>query len=317
MGCKKVSHLGKTSHGREFEKEVLRVFKNLGFTIDEGLSAKSGELDVIIIDPIRIGVECRASKREVGVGIVDELARHLRRYEEKSGLNDFFGLIVAEDSNRDLVHDATSMGRYLIKASTLAELCKFNEEYPFEPNDFYAFFSQPGEIDSIVLHYLQEKTREYSVKNITKEKSHFQKTERAIKHTSSIPQELYPAEIQKLAGKWILESIYKKLRTRISEFGSDVILKPDDKGPIRFEVYPPQGRSIVFGRVEIKTKQINVDFKINSSTFENTENILKSSNNSFDRRIVLDRNKDELISEALTAINHSYEAVRKGTYDSL
>jgi len=153
----KVRELLISGEGDRLEKFILTLFEFWGFEIDKDLSGKSGELDVICTSPIPIGIECRSTKQHAGVNIVDELNRHIRRYERRSGLSNFIGLIICDSPTSQLVEDVKTERRFLMDSEALIKLIKFTFNYPLSPIEFRYFFRDYGNIKANVKSYLGQK----------------------------------------------------------------------------------------------------------------------------------------------------------------
>lgn len=173
----KIIQLAKSGEGRKFEKLVLLFFKYLGFEIDEVTSGKSGELDIICLSPFKIGIECRSTGKNVGVNIIDELKRHVRRYEEKNGYerNSFKGLIVGEDTTKQFNDDCKREKCFSLRTSTFVNLLKLTAKYHLSPIELEDFFKDYGSIDDGVANFIENKERKIKMReiviNILKEKS--------------------------------------------------------------------------------------------------------------------------------------------------
>lgn len=153
----KVYELLRAGEGDKLEKFILALFEYWGFEVDKDVSGKSGELDVICKSPLRIGIECRSTKQSVGVNIVDELNRHIRRYEKKSGLSNFIGLVICNSYTPQLIEDIKTEKRFLMDGETLITLMKFSFNYPLSPIEFRYFFKDYGDIKVNFKSYLGQK----------------------------------------------------------------------------------------------------------------------------------------------------------------
>jgi len=152
-----VKKLLSSGEGDKLEKFILNLFEFWGFEVDKETSGQSGELDVICVSPICIGIECRSTKGNVGVNIIDELNRHIRRYENKSRLSDFIGLIVCDNPTLQLIEDLKTEKRFFINSETIVTLMRFTFNYPLSPIEFQYFFREYGDIKKNVDDYLKQK----------------------------------------------------------------------------------------------------------------------------------------------------------------
>jgi hypothetical protein len=159
-----VRELLSSGEGDKLEKFILSLFEFWGFEIDKETSGQNGELDVICISPICIGIECRSTKGNVGVNIIDELNRHIRRYENKSGLSNFIGLIVCDNPTSQLIEDLKTEKRFFISSETIIALMRFTFNYPLSPIEFQYFFRQYGDIKTNVEDYLKQKLEKLNMR---------------------------------------------------------------------------------------------------------------------------------------------------------
>lgn len=150
--------------GDKLEKFILSLFEFWGFGIDKETSGQNGELDVICVSPIRIGIECRSTKQSVGVSIIDELNRHIRRYENKTGLSNFIGLVICDSPTSQLVEDIKNEKRYLMGSETIITLLRFTFNYPLSPIEFQYFFQKYGDIKISVKDYLDLKLEKIKIR---------------------------------------------------------------------------------------------------------------------------------------------------------
>ena len=157
----KIIKLAKSGEGKKFEKLVLLFFKYLGFEIDEITSGKPGELDVICLYPFKIGIECRSTGKSVGVNIIDELKRHIRRYEEKNKYkkDSFKGLIICEDTTKQFNETCIREKCFSLSVSTFANLLKLTAKYPLSPIELEEFFKNYGSIDDAVNNFIRDKEK--------------------------------------------------------------------------------------------------------------------------------------------------------------
>jgi len=153
----KVKELFHSGDGNKFENFIKSFFDFLGFEIDKQTSGQNGELDVICLTPVQIGIECRSTKQNVGVDILDELNRHIRRYENKSGLSGFIGLVICDKLTPQLIEDIKTEKRYFINSEAIIALMQFSFNYPFSPMEFSYFFNEYGNIQTSVNAYLESK----------------------------------------------------------------------------------------------------------------------------------------------------------------
>lgn len=160
----KVRELLSSGEGDKLEKFILSLFEFWGFEIDTETSGQNGELDVICVSPVPIGIECRSTKGNVGVNIIDELNRHVRRYENKSGLSDFIGLVVCESSTTQLIDDIKTERRLMMDSESIINLMRFTFNYPFSPIEFQYFFKEYGDIKASVKAYLDEKLEKVKIR---------------------------------------------------------------------------------------------------------------------------------------------------------
>ena len=160
----KVKELLNSGEGDKLEKFILSLFEFWGFEIDKETSGQNGELDVICISPLCIGIECRSTKQNVGVNIIDELNRHIRRYENKNGLSNFIGLIVCDSPTSQLIEDIRTEKRFLISSETIITLMRFTFNYPLSPIEFQYFFREYGDIKATVDDYLKQKLERLNIR---------------------------------------------------------------------------------------------------------------------------------------------------------
>jgi hypothetical protein len=153
----KVMKLLSFGEGDRLEKFILILFEFWGFEVDKEISGQNGELDVICVSPIPIGVECRSTTQSVGVNIIDELNRHIRRYENKRGLSGFIGLIVCDNPTSQLIEDIKTEKRFFVGTETILTLMRFTFNYPLSPIEFQYFFKEYGDIKVNVDNYLKQK----------------------------------------------------------------------------------------------------------------------------------------------------------------
>jgi len=159
-----VRELLSSGEGDKLEKFILSLFEFWGFEIDKEISGQNGELDVICVSPICIGIECRSTKGNVGVNIIDELNRHIRRYENKSGLSNFIGLIVCDNPTLQLIEDLKTEKRFFISSETIITLMRFTFNYPLSPIEFQYFFREYGDIKTNVENYLKQKLEKLNMR---------------------------------------------------------------------------------------------------------------------------------------------------------
>lgn len=162
----KVRKLVNSGEGEMLEKFISALFEFWGFEIDKETSGKNGNLDVICISPILIGIECRSTKQSVGVNIIDELNRHVRRYENKKGLSNFIGVIVCDSPTSQLIEDIKTEKRFLMDSETIINLMHFTSNYPLSPLEFYYFFTSYGNIKASVKEYLSRKLEKLKIREI-------------------------------------------------------------------------------------------------------------------------------------------------------
>jgi len=160
----KVLELMRSGEGSNLEKFILDFFKFLGFEIDEETSGQNGELDVICISPIYIGIECRSTKQSVGVNIIDELNRHIRRYENKRKVSNFIGLIICDNPTSQFIEDIRTEKRFFMSSKTIVTLMQFAFNYPLSPVEFQYFFKEYGDINASVEHYLEQKSKKINLR---------------------------------------------------------------------------------------------------------------------------------------------------------
>jgi hypothetical protein len=160
----KVRELLRSGEGNKLEKFVLSLFEFWGFEIDKETSGQNGELDVVCLSPICIGVECRSTKQSVGVNIIDELNRHIRRYENKSGLSNFVGMVVCDSPTLQLVEDIKTEKRFLMSSETIITLMRFTFNYALSPMEFQYFFQKHGDIKASVEDYLHLKLERVKIR---------------------------------------------------------------------------------------------------------------------------------------------------------
>jgi hypothetical protein len=153
----RVKELFRSGDGNKFENFIKSFFDFLGFEIDTQTSGQNGELDVVCLTPMQIGIECRSTRQNVGVDILDELNRHIRRYENKSGLSGFIGLVICDKLTPQLIEDIKTEKRYFIDSETIIALMQFSFNYPFSPMEFSYFFSKYGNIQTSINTYLESK----------------------------------------------------------------------------------------------------------------------------------------------------------------
>ena len=153
----KVKELFHSGDGNKFENFIKSFFDFLGFDIDKQTSGQNGELDVICLTPVQISIECRSTKQNVGVDILDELNRHIRRYENKSGLSGFIGLVICDKLTPQLIEDIKTEKRYFMDSEAIIALMQFSFNYPFSPMEFSYFFNEYGNIQTSVKTYLESK----------------------------------------------------------------------------------------------------------------------------------------------------------------
>lgn len=159
-----VRKLLSSGDGNKLEKFILSLFEFWGFEIDKETSGKNGELDVICVSPIHIGIECRSTKGNVGVNIIDELNRHIRRYENKSRLPNFIGLIVCDNPTSELIEDLKTEKRFLMNSETIITLMRFTFNYPLSPIEFQYFFREYGDMRTNVENHLRQKLEKLNMR---------------------------------------------------------------------------------------------------------------------------------------------------------
>lgn len=155
----KVRELLSSGEGNKLEKFILSLFEFWGFKIDKEISGQNGELDLICVSPILIGIECRSTKGNVGVNIIDELNRHIRRYENKSSLSNLTGLIICDSPTTQLIEDLRTEKRFLMDSNSIICLMNFTFKYPLSPIEFQYFFREYGDIKRNVEDYLNRKLK--------------------------------------------------------------------------------------------------------------------------------------------------------------
>lgn len=160
----KVRELLSSGEGDKLEKFILSLFEFWGFAIDKETSGQNGELDIICVVPICIGIECRSTKQSVGVNIIDELNRHIRRYENKSGSSNFVGLIVCDNPTSQLTEDIRTEKRFLMDSGTIITLMRFTFNYPLSPIEFQHFFREYGNVKANVEDYLKQRLEKLNVR---------------------------------------------------------------------------------------------------------------------------------------------------------
>jgi len=160
----KVRELLSSGEGDKLEKFMLSLFEFWGFEIDKETSGQNGELDVICVSPICIGIECRSTKQSVGVNIVDELNRHIRRYENRSGLSNFLGIVICDSPTSQLIEDIKTEKRFLISNETITTLLRFTFNYPISPIEFQYFFKTYGDIKENIKVYLDLKLEKIKIR---------------------------------------------------------------------------------------------------------------------------------------------------------
>lgn len=152
-----VRELFSSGEGDKLEKFILNLFDFWGFEVDKKTSGQNGELDVICISPLCIGIECRSTKQSVGVNIIDELNRHIRRYENKCGLSNFIGVVVCDSPTSQLIEDIKTEKRFLMDSDAIINLMRFTFNYPLSPIEFQYFFNVYGDIKANIEDYLKQK----------------------------------------------------------------------------------------------------------------------------------------------------------------
>jgi hypothetical protein len=160
----KVRELIRSGEGDKLEKFILNLFELWGFDIDKETSGKNGELDVVCVSPNPIGIECRSTKQSVGVNIIDELNRHIRRYENRTGISNFIGLIVCDSPTSQLIEDIKTEKRFLMDNETIITLMQFTFDYPISPIEFKYFFKNYGDIKASVKDYLDRKSEKIKIR---------------------------------------------------------------------------------------------------------------------------------------------------------
>ena len=161
LNYEKLIALSESGDGSQFEKAIMLFLKYLGFGIDEATSGKAGELDIICLSPIKIGIECRSTERRVGADIIDELKRHLRRYEVRNGYpkDSFKGLIICADTTEQFIEDAVTEKVFSLKVPSFVKLIQLSRICPISPYEFENFFSEYGNIDEVMLSFIGDKQR--------------------------------------------------------------------------------------------------------------------------------------------------------------
>jgi len=160
----KVMGLLSSGEGDKLEKFILSLFEFWGFEIDKETSGQNGELDVICVSPIPIGIECRSTKGNVGVNIIDELNRHIRRYEGKAGLYNLIGLVVCGNPTTQLVEDIKTEKRFLMDSESIVNLMRFTFNYLLSPTEFQYFFQEYGDLKPRVKFYLDQKLEKIKIR---------------------------------------------------------------------------------------------------------------------------------------------------------
>ena len=162
----KVKELLSSGEGHKLEKFIQNLFEFWGFEIDKETSGQNGELDIICVSPLCIGIECRSTKGNVGVNIVDELNRHIRRYEKRRGLSNFIGLVICDSSTKQLVEDMKTEKRFWMNSEVIINLMKFSFNYPLSPVEFQYFFRDYGDTNPNVKSYLEKKLEKLRLREI-------------------------------------------------------------------------------------------------------------------------------------------------------
>jgi len=164
----KIVSMAKSGEGLKFEKLILLFFKYLGFKIDEFTSGKPGELDIICVSPFKIGIECRSTAKKVGVNIIDELKRHIRRYEQnnKYEKNSFIGLIICEDVTKQFIDDLKREKCFSLRVSMFINLLKLTAKYPLSSIELEEFFKDYGSIDKNINNFVKDKEKKIKMREV-------------------------------------------------------------------------------------------------------------------------------------------------------
>ncbi len=152
--------LANSSEGTAFEEATRKCLVALGFTLDTEYQGQPGEIDLVATAPYYVFGECQASSGpSIGVGIVDKLLRHRRRYLGAVSValpdNDA-RVVVCETATDQLVQDARTEGVTILRPSQLAALVKLKREYPgaLHPYNLQDVLATPGDITSDVIALL-------------------------------------------------------------------------------------------------------------------------------------------------------------------
>jgi hypothetical protein len=148
--------LANSSQGNAFEEATRKCFVALGFSLDPDFQGQSGEIDFVTLSPYFVFGECQVSgEQNVGVGIVDKLLRHRRRYLSRKELpvqRRDSCVVVCENTTEQLVQDARTEGVAILRASTLAGLVRLKREFPgaIHPYNLRTLLEKAGDITSDV-----------------------------------------------------------------------------------------------------------------------------------------------------------------------
>jgi hypothetical protein len=154
--------LAHSSQGLAFEEATRKCFVALGFVLDPDFQGQPGEIDFVATAPYLVFGECQASgSQNVGVGIVDKLLRHRRRYlhqKELFGAQPGPRVVVCENTTEQLVQDATTEGVAVLRASSLAALVKLKREYPgaVHPYNLRPLLETAGDISTTVIRFVDQ-----------------------------------------------------------------------------------------------------------------------------------------------------------------
>jgi len=152
--------LAHSSQGTAFEEATRKCFVALGFSLDPDFQGQSGEIDFVAVAPYYVFGECQVSGgQNVGVGIVDKLLRHRRRYlhhKEIVGPRPGPRVIVCENTTQQLVQDAATENVAILRSSSLAALVKLKREYPgaAHPFNLRALLETAGDASSHVIRFI-------------------------------------------------------------------------------------------------------------------------------------------------------------------
>jgi len=213
VNISKIMEIAKSGKGTLFESLVKEIFRYFGFEIDDEISGKNGELDVICISPLAIGIECRSTKGNVGVNILDELNRHIRRYKEKNKIERIYGLIICDTITKQLSDDSITEGAFIIDIKTLSTLFQYSLNNYFSPLDFEKFFTEAGNISNKIMDFIQNNERRIALR------------EQIIGVLKEKKRGLQPIEIKTILESkgWRIEVLNKELEQCLIELSSPLI----------------------------------------------------------------------------------------------